>query len=107
MLHTLLGRFRLIALIEGISFLVLLLIAMPIKYVGGHPEPVFYVGLAHGILFIMYGLLLVQVASVRGWTRGRVFVAAAASVVPAGTFVLDVSLRREQRAEAATPPPAV
>ena len=57
MFNTPVGRFRVIAFIEGISFLVLLLIAMPIKYVdalGKNPTPVLYVGWVHGVLFMLY-----------------------------------------------------
>src|SRR6476660_3743084 len=105
LLRTPLGRFRLVALAEGVSVLVLLLIAMPLKYVGGHPEPVFYVGLAHGILFILYLITLALVASEKGWRRARVFGAWVPSGRPAGTFVLEIALRRDQRAEAITTPP--
>ena len=48
--NTDLGRFRLVAISEGISFLLLLFIAMPLKYAAGMPEGVTYVGWAHGLL---------------------------------------------------------
>ena len=46
--------FRLIAFIEGISYILLLFIAVPIKYLIGNPEYVKLLGMPHGILFIMY-----------------------------------------------------
>ena len=49
-----LNNFRIISLIEGLSFLVLLFIAMPLKYHWGHPEAVSMVGMTHGLLFIAY-----------------------------------------------------
>ncbi|HZP15686.1 MAG TPA: DUF3817 domain-containing protein, partial [Nocardioides sp.] len=48
------GRVRGVGMIEGTSFLVLLFIAMPLKYFAGMPEVVFWVGLVHGILFLSY-----------------------------------------------------
>ncbi len=50
--------FERIAIIEGVSFLILLGIAMPLKYLLGIPEMVKYVGWAHGVLFILYFMLL-------------------------------------------------
>jgi integral membrane protein len=102
-LSTPIGRLRLVGLIEGVSFLLLLCVAMPIKYVGGHPEPVFYVGLAHGILFILFLVAILHASSLRQITKGRAAFAFAASVLPAGTFVLDPYLRRDQDALAASP----
>ena len=46
--------FRVISLLEALSFVILLLIAMPIKYILGNPELVRVVGMAHGILFVLY-----------------------------------------------------
>ena len=54
MLKTPLGRFRAVALAEGLSFVVLLFIAMPLKYALGLPLAVKYVGWAHGLLFVLY-----------------------------------------------------
>jgi integral membrane protein len=50
----LLHRFRMIGIAEGISFLVLLIIAMPLKYFYNQPLAVKYVGWAHGALFVAY-----------------------------------------------------
>ena len=49
-----LKTFRVISLLEALSFLVLLLVAMPVKYILGNPELVRIVGMAHGILFVLY-----------------------------------------------------
>lgn len=94
--NTVLGRFRAIALFEGISYLVLLGIAMPLKYVAEIPEPVKYVGWAHGLLFILFGLLLLQVWVVKKWSFGKVCLAFIASLVPFGTFWLDRKLKEEE-----------
>ena len=86
---TSLGRLRLIAFLEGISLLVLLGIAMPLKYLAGQPTAVRYVGMAHGLLFVLYGLLLIQVAIQQRWSFGKTALALLASVVPCGTFWAD------------------
>jgi integral membrane protein len=85
---------RIIGLTEGISFLVLLFIAMPIKYILGIPEVVKYVGWAHGVLFIAYiGAVLLAIRPMR-WNILWVLIALAASLIPFGTFVLDKHLKR-------------
>lgn len=89
LLKTPLGRLRVIAFAEGVSFLVLLGIAMPLKYMADMPQAVRVVGMAHGVLFILYILLLVQVAIELSWTFGRSVLAFLASLVPFGTFYAD------------------
>jgi integral membrane protein len=96
-----LGRLRAIGMLEGLSFLVLLGVAMPLKYLAGMPEMVRVVGMAHGVLFMLFGLAVVQVAVERRWPLTRVVAALAASVLPFGPFVLDARLlRREEQADA-------
>ncbi|KAA9357123.1 DUF3817 domain-containing protein [Larkinella humicola] len=94
-LKTPLGRFRFIGILEGISFLVLLGIAMPLKYWAGWPLAVKYVGWAHGVLFIAYLIALFAVAFDRRWSFIRVVVAFIASLVPFGTFWLESRLKKE------------
>lgn len=84
--NTRLGRFRLIAALEGISFLVLLGIAMPLKYIWHQPEMVRQVGLIHGLLFVLYILAILQNKIVLGWPAGKTALAMILSVVPFGTF---------------------
>ena len=86
LLLTSLGRLRLIGFLEGVSLLVLLGIAMPLKYLAGQPTAVRYVGMAHGLLFVAYVLLLIVVAIERRWSFGKTALALVASVVPFGTF---------------------
>jgi integral membrane protein len=83
---TSLGRLRLIGFLEGISLLVLLGIAMPLKYLAGQPAAVRHVGMAHGVLFVLYVLLVIQVAILRRWSFGKALLALAVSVLPFGTF---------------------
>ncbi len=89
------GRFRLIAIAEGISYLVLLLVAMPLKYLAGYPLAVKYTGWLHGVLFVLFGILLVQVWIKYRWRFWQAAVAFIASLLPFGTFVLDRKLKKK------------
>lgn len=80
---------RITALVEGVSFLILLGIAMPLKYVWGMPEAVKIVGWAHGILFVIFGLLLLQVMIVADWQLKRSILVFVAALVPFGPFLID------------------
>jgi len=88
---------RLIGIAEGFSFLILLLIAMPLKYWMGWPLAVKYVGWAHGLLFILYIVAVLAAIKAMNWGIKGVAVAMIASLLPAGTFVLDRSLKRRQK----------
>ena len=83
-----LSRFRLIAFLEGCSFL-LLGLTMILKYKYAMPQPNYVVGMAHGVLFILYVLLLLQVTFQHKWSMGKAALAFAASLVPFGTFYAD------------------
>jgi integral membrane protein len=99
-----LRTFTLVGYCEGISFLVLLGIATPLKRLAGIPEPVFVIGWIHGILWIVYMLTASRCRSVYKW-RFRTFLGAAlASVLPFGPFVFDRWLRNtaSRPAEAAS-----
>jgi len=67
MLKDTFSRFRLISFIEGISFLILVFIAMPLKYFAGIPLAVKIVGMSHGILFILFVLALVMAENRYKW----------------------------------------
>ena len=86
---------RLVALLEGTSFLVLLFIAMPLKYLAGLPLAVRIVGSVHGLLFLMFMAALYRAGSERGWPLRRWVLAFVSSILPFGTFIFDRSLRRE------------
>jgi len=93
--HYPLGWFRLVALAEGISYLILLFFAMPLKYFARIPEPVFYTGWVHGCLFVLYGFLLIIVWVQYHWTFYKAVVAFIAALVPFGTFLLERKLNKE------------
>lgn len=94
LLKTALGRLRVVAFLEGCSYL-LLGLTMILKYKFSMPQPNYIVGLAHGILFVLYVGLLVQVAFLHKWHLLKMFWAFIASLVPFGTFYADKVLFRE------------
>jgi len=94
--------FRWVALFEGVSFLLLLGVAMPLKYMAGYPIAVRLVGSAHGALFVTYVLLVAALFLVQRWPLSRVAQALVLSVVPFGTFALDRRLREESTPAAAS-----
>ena len=87
--------FRKVAFWEGISYLLLLGVAMPLKYMADMPKAVSIVGMAHGILFLLYLLFLYLVWHERDWKLSRVAIAFVASLLPFGTMVFDKSLKEE------------
>lgn len=95
--NTAIGRLRMAGIAEGISYIVLLFIAMPIKYIAGHPEAVWYIGWVHGLLFMLFILALIAVKINREWNLKKTFVAFLAALLPFGTFILDKSLRKEEK----------
>ena len=91
---TALGRLRIIAFIEGCSYL-LLSFTMILKYKFSMPQPNYVVGLAHGILFVLYIVLLLQVSFLQKWSIVKMFWAFIASLIPLGTFYADKVLFRQ------------
>ena len=89
-----LKSFRLLSLVEGLSLLVLLFIAMPAKYKFGH-DFVWPVGMTHGVLWLAYVLMSLVVSHLRKWSVGAWLLALLSSVVPFGFVLLDRRLKRE------------
>jgi integral membrane protein len=100
-LTTPIHRLRLLGGLEGVSFLLLLGVAMPLKYLAHVPQAVFPVGLAHGLLFLAYLAALGQVAFAHRWPVSRLLLGVGASVVPFGPFLFDGQLRREAQSDGA------
>ena len=92
------GLLRKVALAEGVSFLLLLGVAMPLKYAAGMPMAVRIVGLAHGLLFIAVGWLALKTVAEVDWPYKRAAMVIVASLLPFGPFVIDGRLKREQAA---------
>ena len=89
-------RFRMTALAEGSSFLILLCIAMPMKYVMGMPRVVTVVGAIHGSLFLLYVGQLAKLRTTYQWDIRFSFFAFLASLLPFGPFVFDKHLREKE-----------
>lgn len=89
--------FRVIAMLEGISYLLLLGIAMPLKYLGGIHEAVTVAGWIHGGLFVLYLFALAAAWITQRWSIERVIIAGIASVVPFAPFFVDRKIKKEQQ----------
>lgn len=93
--NKLLNRFCTVALLEGISCVLLFCITMPLKYTLGWEKISYWTGMAHGILFITYGILLGIAWHTYKWNFGKAFVLFLASLVPFATFWVERKLKRE------------
>lgn len=94
-LESLLGQLRLLALLEGISF-ISFGITMPLKRLMDIPEPNFYVGITHGILFIAYCVWVLINHYDRQWNLKTSALLFVASLLPFGTFVADAKILKKQ-----------
>lgn len=88
-------RLRLAGLIEGTSFLVLLFIAMPLKYGMDMPMAVKIVGWIHGVLFLYFCMLLLQTLLIARWKLSRAALFFVAALIPFGPFIVDKKLKEE------------
>lgn len=89
MLTDALNRFRLISYIEGLSYLILVFIAMPIKYIGDNPYFVKVFGMAHGVLFILFVLFLFDAMRKEAWNKQFSSILFIYSLIPFGSFVIE------------------
>jgi len=94
-----LGRLRIIAFLEGLSFLILMFIAVPLKYIGGFTHATQDVGMAHGLLFVLYILMVIPVQHELKWSKTTTFMVLLASVLPFGTFIADAKIFSKQYAK--------
>lgn len=99
LLKTTLGRLRVVGFLEGMSFLILLGIAMPLKYVWQMPAAVQVVGMLHGVLFVAYVLLVIQVKIEYSWPFKKMALALVASILPLGPFIADKKLFKSNETE--------
>jgi len=88
-LKTAIGQFRLTCLLEGLSLLILLFIAMPLKYYFDYPIVVKIVGAIHGGLFVLYMMYTLYFAFKLNWSLKMIFLVSLASFIPFGTFYID------------------
>ena len=90
-----LSIFRKIAVAEGISYVVLVFIAMPLKYWAGIPLAVKYTGWAHGLLFVLYIILVIMAWSEYKWSFKKAAIIGGASLIPFAPFWVDKKLKED------------
>lgn len=81
--------FRIVAFLEGISYILLLFIATPIKYLSGDPQYVKMLGMPHGLLFIAYIALAFMLKKDFNWSNKDFGIVLLAAIIPFGTFYID------------------
>lgn len=92
-----LKSFRSIALLEGISTLALFFFAMPMKYIAGDPIYVKNIGMAHGILFILYIAFAILIKNEQKWNPRTFAIVCLASIFPFGTFYVEKKYLRNSK----------
>ncbi len=98
MWSTPIGRLRVVGLAEGVSYLVLLGVAMPLKYFANMPQAVKVVGWIHGGLFVLFCVALLLAMLSARWSILRAAAVLLAALLPFGTIAIDGRLRREDQA---------
>lgn len=93
------GVLRLSGLAEGVSYLLLLGVAMPAKYVWGLPEGVRYLGLIHGLMFVTYVAAVLRAAWAERWAADELFEGLAVAVLPFGPFLIAIGPERPNTGE--------
>ncbi len=81
--------FRMVALLEGVSTLLLFFVAMPMKYLFSSPQLISPVGMAHGLLFVAYVIFAFLAHAVFRWDTKTLVIVLIASLVPFGTFYIE------------------
>ncbi|MDH5546446.1 MAG: DUF3817 domain-containing protein [Gammaproteobacteria bacterium] len=84
---------RVMAIVEGVSLLTLLFVAMPLKYYADMPQAVTTVGWIHGILFMVFVFLASKTSQRKGWSEGFLFQLVLSSMIPFGMVVMDRRIR--------------
>lgn len=82
-------KFRLLSLLEGISFLVILFITMPLKYLLSSPMPNKIIGMGHGGLFLAYVVFAIFLKVEFSWSLKKLAIVLLCSIIPFGTFWMD------------------
>ncbi|APZ46445.1 hypothetical protein BW723_09115 [Polaribacter reichenbachii] len=81
--------FRIVSFLEGISYLLLLFIATPIKYFQGDETYVKMLGMPHGLLFMLYIVLAIVIKKEMNWNSKTLGIVLLCSIIPFGTFYVD------------------
>ena len=90
-------QLRIVGIAEGVSYLVLLFIAMPVKYLLGYPLAVTIAGSLHGVLFILYVVAMICAIPEQKWAAKEIVEVFLAALYPCGTFILDRKLRARKQ----------
>ncbi|SDM89801.1 DUF3817 domain-containing protein [Sediminibacillus halophilus] len=96
MLNSPIRLFRIFGMIEGTSLVVLLFIAMPLKYIAGFPEVVTLVGSLHGFFFVVYLLVIAYTTFKIRWAFRWLFGSLLVAFIPFGNYVLDYRLQKSR-----------
>ena len=99
MFSTALGRLRIISLIEALSYLILLGIAMPLKYVWAEPQAVRIVGMAHGVLFCLFCAALLNAMLSEKWSIKPAALIFLASLIPFAPLWVEKWLKKQMLAK--------
>ena len=83
------NTFRIISFLEGMSYILLLFIAVPLKYFGGDEQYVKLLGMPHGILFVSYVIFAFLIKENKNWGMKDLGIVLLASILPFGTFYID------------------
>ena len=81
--------FRIISFLEGVSYLLLLFVATPIKYLQGNDQYVKLLGMPHGILFMLYIVLAIVIRKEMNWDSKNFTIVLLCAIIPFGTFYVD------------------
>lgn len=84
-----LKTFKIVSLLEGVSYILLLFVGVPLKYIGDNDVLVKLLGMPHGILFVAYVILALAIRSLLDWDLKTTFIVLIASVLPFGTFYIN------------------
>ncbi len=88
--------FKIIAWLEGISYILLLFVAVPIKYLQGNPEYVKLLGMPHGLLFVAYILVAIMLTYDQAWNGKNLIIVCLLSLLPFGTFFIGKFLKKDK-----------
>ena len=91
--HKIVTRLRTWTIVEGVSYALLLFVAMPLKYLAGIPLAVRIVGMAHGVLFMIVGVLLLLAMAKARWSLGRAALVFVSTLVPFGPFFIERKMK--------------
>jgi len=90
----LLTLFRIVAFLEGLSYILLLFIGVPLKYIGNDVTLVKMLGMPHGFLFMAYIAFVIVLRFDNLWFKKHFILITLASIIPFGTFIVEHKLRK-------------